>query len=86
MEKEYIMSFSSFYKAAYARDVLEEYGLHSTLRRLPPQVAHSCSTGVYLRIDAIERVRSVLDERQIVARGIYQIQRDERGSMLYQRV
>lgn len=86
MEKEYIMSFSSFYKAAYARDVLEEYGLHSTLLQAPPQVAHSCSTGVYLRIDSIERVRSVLDERQIVARGIYQIQRDERGSKLYQRV
>lgn len=86
MEKEFILSFSSFYKAAYARDVLEEYGLHSTLRRLPPQVAHSCSTGVYLRIDSIERVLSALDERQIAARGVYQIRRDEKGNKLYQRV
>lgn len=69
MEKEYILSFSSFYKAAYAKDVLEENGLHSTLRRLPPQVAHSCSTGLYLRLDSVERVRQILEERQIVNKG-----------------
>ncbi|MEE0740935.1 MAG: DUF3343 domain-containing protein [Emergencia sp.] len=75
MEKEYILSFSSFYKAAYAKDVLEENGLHSTLRRLPPQVAHSCSTGLYLRLDSVERVRQILEERQIVNKGIYRIDR-----------
>lgn len=86
MDKEFIMSFSSFYKAAYARDVLEENGYHSTLRKLPPQVAHSCSTGLYLRIDSIERVRSVLDERQIVAKGAYQISKNEKGVKTYNRV
>lgn len=85
MENEYILSFSSFYKAAYARDVLEENGLHSTLRKLPPQVAHSCSTGIYLSIDSIERVRHILDERQITARGIYQIARIG-GAKTYKRV
>lgn len=75
MEKEYILSFSSFYKAAYAKDVLEENGLHSTLRRLPPQVVHSCSTGIYLRIDSIGRVRQILEERQIEAKGIYRMDR-----------
>ena len=86
MEQEYILSFSSFYKAAYARDVLEENGLNSTLRKLPAQVAHSCSTGVYLRIDSIERVRRVLDERQIAVRGIYEIRRNEKGIKTYMRV
>ena len=75
MEKEYILSFSSFYKAAYARDVLEENGLNSTLRKLPAQVAHSCSTGVYLRIYSIESLRSVLDERQIAVIWLYDIRR-----------
>ena len=75
MEQEFILFFSSFFKAAYARDVLEENGLHSTLRKLPPQVAHSCSTGVYLRIDSIERVRRVLDERQIAIKAAYRISR-----------
>ena len=85
MENEDILSFSSFYKAAYARDVLEENGLNSTLRKLPPQVAHSCSTGLYLRIDSIERVRRILEEKQITVRGIYQISRIS-GTKTYKRV
>lgn len=85
MEYEYILSFSSFYKAAYAKDVLEENGLHSSLRRLPPQIAHSCSTGVYLRIDSIERVRRILDEKQIAVKGTYQISRIS-GTKTYKRV
>lgn len=85
MEKEYILSFSSFYKAAYAKDVLEENGLHSTLRRLPPQVAHSCSTGLYLRLDSVERVRQILEERQIANKGIYRIDRVS-GANRYTRV
>lgn len=85
MEKEYLLSFSSFYKAAYAKDVLEEYGLRSSLRKLPPQIAHSCSTGVYLRIDSIERVQQVLKDHEIVPRGYYEIQRD-RGTKTYVRM
>ena len=76
MEKEYLLSFSSFYKAAYAKDVLEEHGLSSSLRRLPPQVAHSCSTGVYLRIDSIDRVQQVLKDHEIVTKGCYEIRRN----------
>ena len=76
MEKEYLLSFSSFYKAAYARDVLEEHGLGSSLRRLPPQIAHSCSTGVYLRIDSIARVQQVLRDNEITAKGYYEIRRE----------
>lgn len=86
MDNEFIMSFSSFYKAAYARDVLEENGYHSTLRKLPPQVAHSCSTGLYLRAGSIERVQRVLDERQIVAKGVYAISKNEKGLRTYTRV
>ncbi len=85
MEYEYILSFSSFYKAAYAKDVLAENGLHATLRKLPPQVAHSCSTGLYLSIDSIERVRQILDEKQITIRGVYQINRIG-GTKNYRRV
>lgn len=91
MDKEYMLSFSSFYKAAYARDVLEESGLSSTLRKLPSQIAHSCSTGLYLRIDSIRRVQEVLDEKEIVVKGIYLIERTrgERrgsGSAVYRKV
>jgi len=85
MEKEYLLSFSSFYKAAYAKDVLEEHGLSSSLRRLPPQIAHSCSTGVYLRIDSIDRVRHVLKDHEIFTKGFYEIRRDG-GAKTYVRV
>lgn len=74
--KEFILSFSSFYKAAYARDMLEEKGISSTLKKLPPELIRSCGTGLYLRTDSIQPVQRVLEEKQISTRGIYQIQRD----------
>lgn len=86
MGKEYLLSFSSFYKAAYAKDVLDEYGLSSSLRKLPPQIAHSCSTGLYLRIDSIERVRSLLKDSQIATKGFYEIRRNDNGDKSYVRV
>ncbi len=86
MEKEYLLAFSSFYKAAYAKDVLEHHGHHSSLRKLPSQIAHSCSTGLYLRIDSIDRVRRVLKDHEIYARGFYLMERHDDGSRLYRRV
>lgn len=84
--KEYILSFSSFYKAAYARDMLEERGISSTLKKLPPELVRSCGTGLYLRTDSIQPVKSVLDERQIATRGIYQIQRNGNREKRYVRM
>ena len=81
MEKEYLLSFSSFYKAAYAQEVLEEEGIRSSLRRLPAELIHSCGTGLYLRTGSIQQVVDVFDGRQIVPRGIFEIQgrgREER--------
>lgn len=86
MEKEYLLAFSSFYKAAYAKDVLESNGLRSSLRKLPPQIAHSCSTGLYLRMDSIDRVRNVLKDHEIAVKGFYQIRREDRGAKSYIRV
>ncbi len=86
MEKEYLLAFSSFYKAAYAKDVLEEHGLHSSLRKLPPQIAHSCSTGVYLRVDSIDRVQQVLKDHEIATKGFYQIRRGDHGTKSYIRL
>ena len=51
MNQEYVISFSSFYKAAYAQDMLEEAGIASTLKKLPTELVRSCSTGLYLRTD-----------------------------------
>ena len=86
MEKEYLLAFSSFYKAAYAKDVLEACGLSSSLRKLPTQIAHSCSTGIYLRSDSIERVQTILKDYGIIAKGFYEIQRSVQGNKTYVRV
>ncbi|MBR5516523.1 MAG: DUF3343 domain-containing protein [Firmicutes bacterium] len=83
MEKEYIIAFSSFYKAAYAEDLLGEAGINSTLRKLPMEIARSCSTGVYLKGVSIERVKTVLAERGLQNRGIYMISKDRNGKASY---
>ena len=84
--KEFILSFSSFYKAAYAQDMLEESGIGSTLKKLPPELVRSCGTGLYLRTDSIQPVKEVLDEKQMSTRGIYQIQRDGNRGKKYVRM
>lgn len=84
--KEFILSFSSFYKAAYAQDMLEESGIGSTLKKMPPELVRSCGTGLYLRTDSIQPVKEVLDEKQISTRGIYQIQRDGNRGKKYVRM
>ena len=84
--KEYILSFSSFYKAAYAQDMLEEGGIASTLKKLPPELIRSCGTGLYLRTGSIQQVVDVFDGRQIVPRGIFEIQGRGREERKYRKV
>ena len=74
------------YKAAYAQDMLEERGISSTLKKLPPELIRSCGTGLYLRTDSIQPVQQVFDEKQISTRGIYQIRRDGGNEKKYIRM
>lgn len=83
MEKEYIISFSSFYKAAYAQEMLEASGIRASLRKLPTELIHSCGTGLYLRTDSIQKAGAVFQNRQIVPRGIYEIRGQSRGTREY---
>ena len=86
MEKEYIMAFSSFYKAAYAQDMLGEAGIKTQLKRLPQELVKSCGTGVYLKTTDIEEARSILEMRQINVRGIYEIRHEGKGTKSYIKV
>lgn len=86
MIQEYVISFSSFYKAAYAQDMLEEAGIASTLKKLPTELVRSCSTGLYLRTDDIQRVKAVLSGKQIAPGGIYLIRRSADGQKGYGKV
>lgn len=86
MEKEYIISFSSFYKAAYAQEVLADAGIGASLRKLPNELVRSCGTGLYLRSISIQHVEEVLELRQIVPWGIFEIRGRGRGNREYVRV
>jgi len=84
--EEYLISFSSFYKAAYAQDVLSEAGISSTLRKLPTELMRSCSSGLYLRSEQINHVREVLTAKSITNTGIYKITKNQKGKKEYLRV
>ena len=86
MNQEYVISFSSFYKAAYAQDMLGEAGIASTHKKLPTELVRSCSTGLYLRTDDIQRVKAVLSGKQIAPGGIYLIRRSADGQKGYGKV
>ena len=74
-QNEYIIAFSSFYKAAYAEEVLLEAGIPTTLRKLPIEIAKSCSTGLFYKGAEIEKVKKVFEEKDIHARGIFLAQK-----------
>lgn len=74
-EKEYILSFSSFYKAAYAQEILEAADISSSLRKLPVELVRSCSAGLYLRTSSIQSVFAAFEAKDIVAKGVYEIRR-----------
>ncbi len=86
MEQEYILSFSSFYKAAYAEDMLEESGIRAAMKKLPAELVRSCGTGLYLRSGDIDEVLRVLDNKQIVPAGVFRIKREEKNRKSYIRV
>lgn len=86
MEKEYIIAFSSFYKAAYAHDMLEEAGINASMRKLPTELIRSCGTGLYLRTSDIGEARQVLENRGISLRGIYEIDNHGKKDKRYVKV
>ncbi len=86
MKKEYLIAFSSFYKAAYAKDMLNENGFAAALRRLPAELARSCSTGVYMKSGSEEDIADVFERKQIVPRGIYEIYEEPSGEKQYYRI
>lgn len=77
MKKLYIISFSSFYKAAYARDKLLENGFKAVIKRLPPELVKSCGYGIYIKTDNIGEVKHVLSDSEIAVKSIYRVDENE---------
>lgn len=83
MQNEYIIAFSSFYKAAYAQELLEEEGIRSNLRKLPIDIAKSCSTGLMYRGNSIQKVKEVFEKKDISTRGIYLVDKESKEKTQY---
>ena len=87
MTDEYLIAFSSFYKAAYAQEKLAEAGIRTIAKRLPPEVIHSCGYALYLKASnmLIEHVISILELNEIGHRGIF-IVNDQNSRNAYNRI
>ena len=85
MKKEYVLAFSSFYKASYAQEKLAERGIRAAVRKLPPELMKSCGYAIYLMTSSIQSVSDILETNEIDFRGAYEIA-DTGGKTTYKRV
>ncbi|MBQ8589950.1 MAG: DUF3343 domain-containing protein [Firmicutes bacterium] len=85
---DYLLAFSSFYKAAYAQETLADRKFTVSLRKLPPGLLQTCGYGVSLRTDGLEglkRAMRLLEEREIRHRGVFSPRR-EANRVIYDKV
>lgn len=82
---EYVIAFSSFYRAVYAQEKLQENRVRSTLKKIPPNLLKTCGYAVYLKTNSINTALDILDNNQITARGVYLIEYDN-GRINYKQI
>ena len=85
MKKEYVLAFSSFYKASYAQEKLAERGMRAAVRKLPPELMKSCGYALYLVTSSIQNVLQILERSEIDFRGAYEII-DADGNTTYKKI
>ena len=87
MTEDYLIAFSSFYKAAYAQEKLSEAGIKTIAKRLPPEVINSCGYALTLKTgpDQINNANRVLQSSDISHKGIFLIS-EVNGKTLYRKV
>ena len=82
---EYVIAFSSFYKAAYAQEKLQDNKIRSDLKKLPPNLLKTCGYAVYLKTNSINAALDILERNQILPRGVYLIE-VENGKINYKQI
>ena len=82
---EYVIAFSSFYRAVYAQEKLQENRIRSTLKKLPPDLLRTCGYAVFLKTNSIHSAIDILDKSQITSRGVYMIEY-ENGAIKYKQI
>lgn len=71
---DYVIAFSSFYRAAYAQEKLEEQRIKATMKKIPPNLLRTCGYAVQVRTDSITTALDILEKSQIFNRGVYLIE------------
>lgn len=82
---EYAIAFSSFYRAIYAQEKLQENRIRSTLKKIPPNLLRTCGYAVYLKANSIYTAVDILEKSQIIPRGVYLIEY-ENGTVNYRQI
>lgn len=82
---EYVIAFSSFYRAVYAQEKLQEKRIESTLKKIPPNLLRTCGYAVHLKTNSIHNVMDILEDHQIIARGVYLIEYNN-GAINYKQI
>ncbi|QHI73382.1 DUF3343 domain-containing protein [Aminipila terrae] len=85
MKKEYLLTFSSFYKAKYAQEKITELGVRCTVKRAPSELVTSCGYAIYLKTDDLNKVLSVFDGEILAVKNIFLID-NSLGNTQYRRI
>lgn len=72
--EEYLIAFSSFYKAVYAQELLQENRIRTTLKKVPASLMMSCGYALYLGGASIQNALGVLAHRQIEIKGLFLVE------------
>ncbi|HML38583.1 MAG TPA: DUF3343 domain-containing protein [Bacillota bacterium] len=82
---EYVIAFSSFYRAVYAQEKLQENRIGSAVKKVPPNLLKTCGYAVQLKTNNIRAAMNILEQNQIMARGVYLIEYDN-GKINYRQI
>lgn len=85
MKKEYLLTFSSFYKAKYAQEKIIELGVRCTVKRAPSEIVTSCGYAIYLKTDDIQKVLSIFDGQILTVKNVFLID-NSLGTTQYRRI
>lgn len=79
---EYMIAFSSFYKAVYAQEKVQEKRVRATLKKTPPGLLKSCGYALFFKSDDIGSIVAFLQDSMIDNRGVYEVEQ-ENGKPYY---
>lgn len=80
-----MIAFSSFYKAVYAQEKLQDKKIRATLKKTPPGLLKSCGYALFFAAADIKSVVSYLDDAMIRSNGVYRVEK-ENGKSSYKMI